>query len=116
MQETLIPTRKPLRGPAGLDAVLIDSCTFTEGEGKREPRPPLFSPITPELGVMNGVFLAVNGGKVLVKESTLPPGREWKNPHAEVLGTFRPTPPQGPPYTGRITPAMWAQIRKWWNP
>lgn len=121
MEKTLIPPRKPLRGPAGLDGIQIEGCTFTESVGKKEPRPPLYCaiipPNSPLAGQMcGGVFLVVPGGKVLVRSSILPPGYEWSNPDEQIPGVFRPSPPKGPDYTGPITPAMWAIIRRHWNP
>lgn len=119
MEKTLIPPRKPLRGPAGLEGVLIASCTFTESVGKKEPRPPLFCGRIAVNGVQTGeftgdcLFLAVPAGSVLVHDAT-----PWQTVCREpsVLGRVYPGTPKGPAYTGPITPSMWAIIRKWWNP
>jgi hypothetical protein len=104
-----VPAKTP--GPSGLDGVEISGCAFTESVGKKEPRPPLFRFLN-----SSHVFLKVNGGKVVVAEGDLFPPFRWAPGTEPRLGDFYALPPYGPAYTGPITPAMWAIIRKWWNP
>lgn len=114
------PTAPP--GPSGLDAVLIDGCTFTESAGKLEPRPPLYcgamtNRFTGQIVELTGnVLLSVPGGcvYVVVKNSwCMWMGRTY----TPTPGDFFPVPiEQEPAYTGPITPAMWAVINQWWKP
>jgi hypothetical protein len=116
MEKVQNPPAKRLRGPAGLDEVVVDGCAFTESVSKREPRPPLFNAKYSVCGhVGPEVLFAVPGGRRLVsagaERCTCGLGnRPWH------LGQFFPGAPKGPAYTGPITPAMWAIIRRHWNP
>lgn len=113
--QTTAPTQAP-QAPATLDGVSIQDCQFTESVGKREPRPPLYLEL--EKGtpiVTDRIWLRLPGRRVYVKARTLPPGMDWRPGHG-IVGAVLYGEPKGPAYTGHITPAMWAIIRKYWNP
>lgn len=110
MEKVEVVPSAPPRGPAGLDGVLIDSCAFTETVAKREPRPPLF-----QNRRTGNVFLVLEGPTLVYV--AISPGHGYTPNQPEILGQpFRYWKADDIPYTGPITPAMWAIIRKWWNP
>lgn len=117
MEKVEVVPSAPPRGPAGLDGVLIDSCEFTETVGKKEPRPPLFLSITTQSRITGSVFLAVENRKVLVlDDGSLDLILSGTSHDPVAVGRVYDGRPLGPSYTGPITPAMWAIIRKWWTP
>lgn len=114
-EKILNPPAKRLRGPAGLDEVVVDGCAFTETVAQKMPRPPLFCGLSAIHGFIRPgcALLKVDGGKVLL---SLDDVTKTVNGTPARIGRFYPFPPAGPAYTGPITPAMWAIIRRHWNP
>jgi hypothetical protein len=118
MEKTLVPPAKRLRGPAGLDAVVVDGCAFVETVAQKMPRPPLF-----HVGEYSAckhpdpsIVLFIGTGRVIV--ANRPSACAicgTNNVHTE-LGEMLPNPPKSPRYTGPITPSMWAVIRRHWQP
>ena len=115
MEKVEVVPSAPPRGPAGLDGVLIDSCAFTETVGKKEPRPPLIEAVyTGNINLDMPDFLVYlkNGPRFHLGEysyATPYPGLVIPKERNQFASGARP-------YTGPITPAMWAIIRRWWNP
>lgn len=107
--QTTAPTQAP-QAPATLDGVSIQDCRFTESVGKREPRPPLvIGPTT------QNIWLRIDREVVCIAPgpmgTTMVAGRL-----VNIWPGFRMRLIDAIPYTGPITPAMWAIIRKYWNP
>jgi hypothetical protein len=107
-EKKIVPARKTSPGPAGLDGIQIEGCAFTESVGKKEPRPPLAQ------GVVTGnIVLMLDDAIVIIKL-----GSNYIRA-IDRVGLWWPLsrlPKDRIPYTGPITPSMWVEIRKWWQP
>lgn len=101
--------------PASLEGVKIEGCVFTEMVAKREPRPPLIeAAYTGNINLDMPDFLVhlKNGPRFRLGQY----GYMVPYPGAVIPKERNHFTAGARPYTGPITPSMWAIIRKWWTP